>query len=1161
MVLVNNRNIPKYDLDDVKSFTQRIAASLDTIPEFLYFPEQKGKLATPIPDELKVEDLTQKLQGKLTDNLVQKLRSVDKLEKGLLLWLANRRGNEKDYSRKVLEEKKLSTSDEFKRLWRQRNGELENLEDEISQNKLISRNKTQKYSVLQGIVGWKVSDIEIDKVKLEIRLLVQNTSILELFNKSILSEKIPFVQAKNYYKILRNFIPSEDWVNYKKDKINEEMTLKVSDKEVVDTSKFQDYKNVKIRMEDGDLLVNMDVHVLQGKGMLKDKFIKRSLNVFQIPDIKYDNEEEFEVSGVFYYDNKRIDPYVLSDLIMNDEIFSYFLVSDESLKATKKASEHSIPSLYVHYKDGYPEEHVSASIIQRTAPLSGIRNLTSKQPYIRVRAKGKNRKVLNNFRKTFSKLLKLYDRKKRSIIDIYQKYIPGFGVFEEKKESRSATLRNMDPDVFVQNYSRQCEKKKTPQIVTDEKNIPPEAMKFPRDKPNRGKIYPSDGVNQHYYICSSKKYPFPGLQKNNLSNSDNYPYLPCCFSAPQTNSKYWKHYYEGKEIKDSYKHQQALIKTNKILGPRVPGELVPKLTELFKLIDPNPLYSYVRWGMIRNHSSFLAAAATGMWKKTGILNIRSYEGRKKYVNDLRQKFATPSIISLCRQCAYDVPADIIMKNIKDENVYFDPKLYVQLVEDYLDCNIFLFNSEGLIIPRHIQGYYTNERINKPCIFIFEHMGSESDNAKYPQCELITRWNTSDEHDNQYTFPYVQKISRNIRGLFAHINTSYVLSDKIQPSQLFLKSPMHSQVIDTYGKCRCINVEYKSRIISILVSPIAPRRARAATMKKYKPVPQDLIRKFLKYEKATVIAQGIDNGELKSIVCRFGNVEGHIPTEGKSLDNIPIVSVRKELQYVQKSKSKINRYNKNKKFARYITEYTYWLFSKFMNEEKVDDITDKVLDEFSKKKIKIIPDFKYKNIRKTFSENGSVVKNGKLIVTSKEFLKRLMYTLKLYSVRNYQSLLTYHNREVIQEYYKDMTDFDEHPNQVVLQGSESVEKWIGQFTGESPYTLYNKVRLGIRNPYFFRNRLISEDVYLAQNAESLEQAMSIGKVWNKKDYNISARAGKSKVVDFVLYSYVSPYNITRYRVKTKKKEKGSRKNMSILGYKNRGKLTYTVLLPV
>ena len=104
---------------------------------------------------------------------------------------------------------------------------------------------------------------------------------------------------------------------------------------------------------------------------------------------------------------------------------------------------------------------------------------------------------------------------------------------------------------------------------------------------------------------------------------------------------------------------------------------------------------------------------------------------------------------------YDYTIDEIIKKIEDPEEYFDPKLFIHLLEIHFNCNIFLFSRENngqIIIPRNMQCYYKMKNKNR-CIFIFEHLGSRADDATYPQCELIIKQINEFRKDTENIFNF------------------------------------------------------------------------------------------------------------------------------------------------------------------------------------------------------------------------------------------------------------------------------------------------------------------------------------------------------------------------------------------------------------------------
>jgi hypothetical protein len=152
---------------------------------------------------------------------------------------------------------------------------------------------------------------------------------------------------------------------------------------------------------------------------------------------------------------------------------------------------------------------------------------------------------------------------------------------------------------------------------------------------------------------------------------------------------------------------------------------------------------------------------------------------------------------------------------------------------------------------------------------------------------------------------------------------------------------------------------------------------------------------------------------------------------------------------------------------------------------------------------------------------------------------------------------YYKRQTIENYYVDVTDFDEYPLQVILQGDKSVEKWIDE--QKIKYIIHDSVQVDLETPYFFQNILIDDQIYLAQNTDSLQKAREISENWFKLGFNIGKEAvGTDKKFKFKLYSYISSENI----VNSKIRGVSTPYDIKIMGYKLDDDVSFfTVLLEI
>ena len=1174
MVNVNGIEFPVYELDTIETLKERIALYFNTLPKYLFFsPELKldsGKVkVTDILDIIKKNKETtdfnilyKQLPSPLPDNLDIKSDIL-----GVWLSYNTEIPNIKKFNSKRFEliVDELIKAGYFTSLIDYENYMKHNnigivLKNNISTNQIIVKNKEKIFKTLEDTKSnIEHTNIHINRVKIDIPLITRDLSILELFNYIELVEAVPFATTHKYYKILKDFIPEEDWLNPNDDNL----FIKISPKENINTSKKDEYIDINIFNSDNVLHAKAKLNIISGN-LNRDKFIHRLLNTFKTPEpIEVKHIDETEVVGVFFLPNQTINSYVFSDLVMNDPLFSQLFSIDESDKATKKKSEKSEPYTYVHFEHG-SIGHVTISLIQKYSEQGDteLKNQDMKlfpinSPYIRVRMKGQDMKLLEKFIRVFLKLIMNYKQKYQDIVDIYRQFIPDFAKTKKRTvKKHKNTTQKLAKEVFVAKYTRTCPEKRVPKIISKEeaeaKGIDNKSVSiFPRDRVEGKDNYPSDGVKQHYYYCGNPDYPFFGLQKNKLENSRDYPFVPCCFVDDRSNKTLMRKYYQresGQYKKE--KKQQELIKTDKILGHDKYGTLPENINNIFKLIDPQEKISYVRLGVYRNRSSFLNAVMTGMYKITNIFDHLNEKSRDEYLKQTRIKLSDESIAPLCKQSLYDKTMANIIRDISDPNVYFNPSHYVQLLSEYFNCNIFLFNRNQMFLPRFMQGYYSDKKLNKPCIFVYEHWGSESDHASYPQCELIVRW-FKETTKNQYYFSYNDKISQGIRKIYRMLRKSYVLN-RINTESLFsLKSKFISQQIDTYGKCRSLTVSYSGKNLTIYLSPIAPRKVKEDN-KSIHRVDIETAQAFANDENINIIFQGGDDNTVADLTGIKINVMVTILI--KDSEPIPNLPIRDSLITIKKRRSRLDIYNKNKKLARYITEYAFWLFSHYLNKKKILAITDKVISNFAKEKLIIKKGYRYGHIQKKFLMKSGVIENEKLIVTSRDMLKRILYVVKLYSIRNTRSLVDYHNRNVIQHYYQDITDFDQSPSQVILYGEDSIEKWIDE--SKTCYIMRNDILIGSRRPYFFSNKLVENGrIFLAQNIDNLEKAMGISLTWNQKNYNPSIFTKEHDIIQFILYSYINQNNITKYLVKG---DDNGRK-IRILGYKIDDIPLFTVLM--
>lgn len=1194
MVRVNgNYNFNVYDLDTRKTIIDRMASEMKTIEKYLYFPDNIPNIKQFLEKdgEINVEDLFETITNdnvgydfisifnKIKDKLKQqKLDLITDIFIPFIVFnkiLIDVPKNMVDVYLLMIQTE-IDKSNIFTDIpnvniiWENRYRTVQKIKKDINNNLLKTtkqKNLFIKFETISNIPSY--SSFELERISFEFILDIVHVTIMEIFNHIKLNSTVPFACINNIFKIMKDFLPPIDW-EFSSESV---IIFKVLQKLDLSAVKITDYTDafLSIMGDPGSEVISVGMTLnITNQNLSRDNLINRFLGVVKdIGEVKVKNIQEDRVNGVFYFPNRSLNKYVLAELIMNNQLFSSMISIDESEKASKKKE-----SVYIHFKHpktGYVTANITEKISEKGDPLLRGKDIKGEfkfgTKYIRVKiSNADNLESIEEFQKIFAKLLVIYDKEFDTIIEFYKQYISNFGESISKPSNilQNIKLKDIAPEVFVKGYPPKCPHQ--PIIIDDDevedaKKDGKIVMRYPQDK--------KEGFIPHNYICENPKAKYPGLRDNPLSNRDIVPYLPCCYSKSHDERKgsIYRHYYYGEQLREKIDAgQQDLIVTNKFVPKDKYGTLPTDITKLFDIFDYREGYIYVRKGVFDTKSSFLDCVMEGMYEETNILELQDKDEREARLYDIRNSLANPSRAASCRQEMYDFKIDDIIKAIRDPDIYMDPKLFVSLLEDFFDCNIFVFNRTNirngkLSIPRHLQAYYKRKR-NAKCIFVYEHIGSTSDHAKYPRCELIVRWKVGggNEKDVTYYSNYNSSVAKGIRNIFNKMSKAYALNIKISEIDFLINNSdikLSGQYIDSYGKCRMLHFKYKNKSGTIITDPLPPLNTEE--LKKWivtKKLDRTLALQFASDMKIIISEQTVENDILKEIHGYIDTFKISIPIEDSvPIDGIPTLD--KEIVYPKNEISVIDNYNYSKKLTRYIIEYTFWLFSKYLQEDSSRDMGIETIKNFVEEKIKIVTNFKYGNVSKIFSMNSVVMDNQKLVLTSEESLKRLVYLLRVSIRRFRQKIKNYYKRQVIEKYYVDITDFDKYSFQVIVQGENSISKWINE--QKIKYNLYDSVQVGIlETPYFFKNSLIDKNIYLVQNTDNIQKAINIVSTWLQSNYNPrnNVTITNSQLVKYTLYSYVKPTNIKKYIVDGLP----TPLDIKILGYKIGENSFFGALLP-
>jgi len=949
------------------------------------------------------------------------------------------------------------------------------------------------------IEGKPYTPFSLEKIKYSFEIGQRSDITLnEVFNSIVLNSTIPFANMGGYYKVLKDFIPDQEWLLLSDPNI---IVLKLIKSE-------KEYEDVRLKVDSGVFKIILEADVEKAS---KESVIQTVLNVIKKANPVITNEVPISVKGVFYIPDQDLDKYVFAHLVMNDPSFAVLII-DEVGKATKEKN-----SIYSYYNTG---EYMMSTVITPKIMDRFDPTMKGQSPalfpegskYLRVRATMRGEKDAKEMQDNFSKLVSLYNIRYNDVVTLYKKYIPSFPEEVKAKKQVKAIKKKAGESRRCQHFP----------IIIDKTDIPnySDYMTFPLDE--EGQIY----------TCETEKlgkFRYVGLQYR----KDVGEFSPCCFEVNQKTklksnyNKYLEFIKTGKKDSLEKVKQQRIITTKKYVDNGNFGDVYyDNVSRFFQLCDSS--VKYFRLGVHRSKMSFLNCIME-VARESGDLAITISDVRSK----LNEMANNPSLVSLCRQSLPDKTPEEIKNMLLSDDTYIDPKLFVSMMEFEFNVKIFIFSEKGMEVPIHLKNYLRYENSYNKVVTVIEHMGSESQNAKYPQCELIVYVKGT---ESTYYYQPSDMVSVKAESIFSEMIGSYILGERVDRYVLDLFGVV-GQSIDAYGKASSFIIKYpKGNFIVYTSIPMPPASIPENVDLTYIPTyyeVQDLYGNFKFITRDNITSNCVS-----------------ITLENKYY--IPIVRTRMpsnfkreydDIVIPQNENSALQTYNMYKKLARYITEYMFYMFSKYINDNSLP-MDVKSIEDFVTSSVTVEEGVNYGSISKKFT-TGTIVRGGKLIVPTNEILRRLVYSLRLEMSRNPDMLMSYHTRKNIEAYILDISDFSYVPNQVILYGAETVLKYIYEL--EHSHVLnYNIGFMGNR-PFFYRNRNIENGkTFLAQAVDSIEEARSTVYNWEKYRMNTPYGTHNTKIK---IYKYDSESSVQMIR-----KGKGY-----VLGYKIKGKPLFTVLM--
>jgi hypothetical protein len=825
-------------------------------------------------------------------------------------------------------------------------------------------------------------------------------------------------------------------------------------------------------------------------------------------------------------DNKLKGSFYIYDIDVNNDLLHYLVLNVPTFRQylyIEEGSTKSLPAktrMNINYKPSY----LDASILSRgkknisvKTPLKAIcfreiiasgnvitlkdgssKTLTQDMICLKLKIeRASNLDLAEQFMNICSRLFYLYQEHQTAGLSLYFDYIPQYQKVIEynlkNKTIMEKKVRQLDiharaggasnllldlqakaPEIFVTKYARECMKNMQPVILEESEVDDFEAQTF-IDKEGNTKNYKTMKFDKYILGCPHPHAPYVGLKINKkLSNKEEFPYIPCCYIEDQTqkNTAYRKSLNnENTEISNAYVSSSAKAQAEGRIA-QLPYLLVNMLSEY-----DNGLYH--RRGTLLGPNSFISAVAYAMGDDRDVYAIRA---------DLLNK-VNPAV---CGQQMWDYSIDDIIGLVNDNDMYLDPLKTYRILEEYYNINIYMFGvrefdphtaeyNNLFVYPRYKLTHIRNKLPYPNAVLIAM---VETDWGY--QCEVIVKDNIA-LFDSKMTdllydcYNYccrtltltVSDYGLNMREkLFNIIDYSFLITPDIK---------LISQVLDQYGKCRMICIEYNNQKFLLHCPPSQPFNIGLYQPEEYKYPTIDQV-----IELMGTPDYAYKDYEQKGYICGLSYNCGDI----NNAFNIPIQPIYNETKipiyynavlpryensnYGSNILAKIHNLSKCAKFIKTIfvilmsennltpeqtlLKYAYVLDIGTVQDANWAPIPAEILHSSDEVDVNLIKrSYRFKSFPRVYARESIIsllkircpylIKDDRIILEDIRTYAGVRYWLKYYAKNTSDQMKLLLKNEkyfIIDNYYSERRDFITRPNEFLLLNENEYKLWSSRY---------------------------------------------------------------------------------------------------------------------
>lgn len=609
--------------------------------------------------------------------------------------------------------------------------ELEDTYKELSEKIQIHNNIIQE--LLQESEPIPFEDPIIDSITYSVKL-AERINLHHFFDSLTLSENIPFAcfySQKEHVKYLNSLgvtpdkdgflfkvysrfdhfqdFPPQNWME-EIGKYSTGIYLKVLN--INDLSK----RSVRLGIDSifTNVFINEDLLIYEyetrnqlSENELIDRIYSEIDEFSKTDNLQPNTKKENEIKCHFLVSKIFVNREIFSDMIMNDRVISYFCFLNE---ANQNVDDKK--NFYFYFHPSLIKD-ISKSLTILLTSYKNKNEPENSRIKITIQNSSSGKEILW-FQQLFSFILQRYNSLVSEITKIYTmlaEFNPNDSNDEEfdneDSEKRYKQLKQIDPEIFGNGFSIDCQRNKQPYYVPNE-NV--ESLRNELGSEAKVIEYPTGSGN--FYACEprednekDKSNTWPGLQLNKITKK----YHVCCFKINQKDKKdslYYKYLagelnLERTDIDETYLYDDKsqagrdyVLKANKVAVNGRYSEAPLNISYIFEISEVQKLYipsksrhyfTIMRFGVEISPASVLYCMEYAC--NPGFKMLDQIQ-KKSLVSKIRNNISAEDLV-ITRQESYflDYPELLALANNTEK--LFDVRIFMRFIEDYYKINIIL----------------------------------------------------------------------------------------------------------------------------------------------------------------------------------------------------------------------------------------------------------------------------------------------------------------------------------------------------------------------------------------------------------------------------------------------------------------------------------------